>query len=176
MSKSQSILAARTFKELASLSMPGGRLRELVVQGPPSSLIFAGLREDLMMRCAQVQCAALNCLAPYDGDACGHCDPCNRVFGPSVGAWVPAEGAQVGTAGARALTTLSSHVPFDGGWRVIAVAQAEKMKSPGFRQVCSLIDRPAPLTTLVLVSTEPWRLPRFVSSRAPKVEFGAPAE
>lgn len=169
------ILEAKTFKELDNLGMRGDRLREIVEGGPPSIVVFAGLGEDLMMRCARVFCAALNCLAPEGGDACGTCPQCTAALNRSFGMWVPANGAYAGVGAARSLTTLAWHSPWDGRWRVIALTRPEDMRSTGLRQVSKLIRRPAPLTSLVFITTRPWKLPPLLRS-VPSVEFGAPSD
>jgi DNA polymerase-3 subunit delta' len=151
----------------------GGRL--------PHAILLAGAAGLGKTRFARRLAAALACPSPSEtGDACGACDACRQTAAGSHPdlLWVSPEepGKMIKIDAVRNLTARSVLAVQQGGHRVIVIDPADAMNRAAANALLKTLEEPNSQTVLVLVSSQPDRLPATIRSRCQVVAFPVPAQ
>lgn len=151
----------------------GGRL--------PHAILLAGMAGLGKTLFARRLAAALACPSPSEtGDACGACDACRQTAAGSHPdqLWVSPEepGKAIKIDAVRRLTARSVLAAQRDGRRVIVIDPADAMNRSAANALLKTLEEPNSQTVLLLVSSQPDRLPATIRSRCQVVAFPVPAQ
>ena len=146
----------------------------------PHALLLAGPRglgkAALATRLTQV----LTCVRPQDGTvACGTCQGC-LLFGagnhPDI-RWIepPEDKKVIAIDQIRALGEFLQLRPHTARYKIVVISPADAMNIQAANSLLKLLEEPPADSLLLLVSSDPARLPATVRSRCQRVEFMIPA-
>jgi len=71
----------------------------------------------------------------------------------------------------RELIRELAYPPFEAGWRVVVVRDADRMREDQYSALLKSLEEPGPATVWVLTTARPTRLPATIRSRCQKVRF-----
>ena len=147
-------------------------LKAMVSSGRvPPVLLFNGTRGTGKTTCARIFAAALNCIDPKGGDACGSCERCVAVqHGRSTSVLEIDAASNGGVNEVRNLKELCRFA-HSGEWRVIILDEAHSMSNEAYNALLKLLEEPMERTAFILVTTEPEKILRTVHSRSMPFEF-----
>ena len=147
----------------------------------PHGLLITGPSGMGKLRFARCLAQALFCRHPSDqGIPCGQCRSC-RLFvvgtHPDYHLIEPEEDGKTQVIKVDAIRELSERgilTSTSGGQKVIVIAPADRMNTAAANSLLKTLEEPVPATLLVLVSSQPHRLPATVRSRCQRSEIWAP--
>jgi DNA polymerase-3 subunit delta' len=141
----------------------------------PPSLIFSG-PEGIGKRLAAMALAqVVNCLAPVEGDACGHCTACTRIargVHPDVLVIAPGDSGSIKIDQVRDAIERTAYRPFEGKRRVVIVDDADALVPEAQNALLKTLEEPPAASTFVLVTSRPDVLLPTVRSRCQRLRFG----
>jgi len=109
---------------------------------------------------------------------CGHCEGCTRVTNdqhPDLVRVVPAEDStQIRIEQVRGLSEELSLTSHQGGYKVGILSPADTMNRFAANALLKTLEEPPPRTLLILVATQPSRLPATILSRCQRLRVRAP--
>lgn len=123
---------------------------------------------------ARAWAARALCAQPEGMDACGTCLACLKLSNdnhPDL-MWVEAEGASIRIDQAREIAAATRYRPNEGRWRVIVIAQCEKMGEAAANALLKTIEEPGGQTLFILMTSFPNLLLPTIRSRCALVSFG----
>lgn len=143
----------------------------------PSSYLFAG-ESGVGKKFAALNLAkALNCLTAreHDGfiDACDECTSCGKIdkgLHPDVLEISP-ESGQIKIEEIRDIDNLLAFKAFEGKYKVVIVDNADTMNQFAANAFLKTLEEPPENSLLILVSSNPDRLPDTVRSRCSRINF-----
>jgi len=146
----------------------------------PHGLLLTGQSGMGKLRFARGLAQALFCRHPSgQGIPCGNCPNC-RLFGagthPDYHLIEPEQDGKTQEIKVDAIRELSERgvlTSSSGGQKVIVIAPADHMNTAAANSLLKTLEEPVPATLLVLVSSEPHRLPATVRSRCQRTEIFA---
>ena len=160
----------RTRERLARL------LREKRV---PHALLFSGPRGVGKKKTALALAAALLCLAPEDGLACGACKSCKALAAgthPDLFAVLPESSGKAARSikieQIRAMRGAVSRAPLISGRRVVLIDDAETMNDAASNALLKTLEEPSGDTTFLLITGARQGLLPTIVSRCTGVIFG----
>ena len=110
---------------------------------------------------------------------CGHCAACRRVAARSHPdlTWLALEeeSRQIRIEQVRALGQELSLTSHGGGYKVGVISPADTMNRFAANALLKTLEEPPPATLLILVATQPSRLPATVLSRCQRIRLREPA-
>jgi len=110
---------------------------------------------------------------------CGVCMACRRAAGsqhPDLAVLQPIEDSrQIRIEQVRELIADLALTSHQGGYKVALVSPADALNRNAANALLKTLEEPTPRTLLILVTTEPSRLPATVLSRCQKIAIRAPA-
>ena len=145
----------------------------------PHAILLAGAAGVGKSQFAQRLAGALVCPTPdAAGDACGACDACRQTAAgihPDLLRVSPEEpGKAIKIDAVRELTAKSVLAAQHQGHRVIVIDPADAMNRSAANALLKTLEEPSSRTVLVLVSSQPDRLPPTIRSRCQVVAFPPP--
>jgi DNA polymerase-3 subunit delta' len=149
--------------------------RAVVRDSLPATLLFAGPPGIGKWRVARALAAAVNCLAPVEGDACGQCRSCDRAARDvhvDIIPVVPDDTGKIKIDVVREVLERCAYRPFEGRQRVVMFRDADTLLEPAQNALLKSLEEPPPATLFVLTSDAPDALLRTVRSRAMRLTFG----
>ena len=146
----------------------------------PHAILLAGAAGLGKSRFAHRLASALVCpAADASGDACGTCDACRQAAAgshPDLLRVSPEEpGKAIRIAAVRELTAKSVLAAQQLGHRVIVIDPADAMNRAAANALLKTLEEPSSRTVLILVSSQPDRLPPTIRSRCQAVAFPPPS-
>ena len=146
----------------------------------PHATLLAGAAGLGKSHFARRLAGALVCPCPDQaGDACGSCDACRQATAGSHPdlLWVSPEeqGKAIKIDAVRELTAKSVLAAQQQGHRVIVIDPADAMNRAAANALLKTLEEPSSQTVLLLVSSQPDRLPATIRSRCQVVAFPAPS-
>lgn len=124
-------------------------------------------------RAGRALAAALNC--PREAGGCGECDTCRRCLRgahPALSEFSPS-GSQHRVADVRERwLPVAAHSVVEGDWKVLHVAEAERMNDAAANAFLKALEEPPERTVWLLDVSDPDDLPDTILSRCRTVRFG----
>jgi len=116
---------------------------------------------------------ALNCLSPIESDACDNCLSCRKIDGamhPDVVTLLP-ENNEIKIEAIRRVEEILSLRPYEGKRKVLITDDADSMNISAANAFLKTLEEPPENTVILLVSSNPDRLPDTIRSRCMHVLF-----
>lgn len=159
------------------------KLRPLAVSDRlPHALLLSGLAGCGVGRFGEALARALLCSQPNPSPhapACGRCPDCVQSAAGSHPdqLWVRAEAQNQGPIRVDQVREAGRFLTLSGqrGWRVVLVAEAERMNSNAANALLKSLEEPPPRRLLLLLSAAPLQLPATIRSRCQLLRFGRPS-
>lgn len=145
----------------------------LVSERVSHAYLFSGPQGVGKMTTAMAFAAALMCQRPVEGDGCGECDGCRRVFRglhPDVSVINP-EGSTVKINQIRQLAAGVQMGPATGRWTVRILIGADLMTVEAANSMLKTLEEPLPGVIIILVSARPQALLPTIISRCQHMYF-----
>ncbi len=136
-------------------------------------LIFAGPEGIGKRQFALALAAAVNCLAPVPGDACGVCLSCRKVTArehPDIETISP-DGQFIKIDSMRRLSREAQYRPFEGKCRVFLIDEADRLREQAANSILKTLEEPPPSTLLILITAKPYALLDTIRSRCQLLSF-----
>ncbi len=168
------------FSEIIGQEAAVGLLKN-VVSGTkiPHAYLFTGISGVGKTTTALAFARVLNCLAPVDGDGCGHCVPCRQIAGgnfPDL-EWIRPDGRVIKIEQIRELTRRIGYKTVSGMYRVSLIEQAGDMTPEAANAFLKTLEEPPPGNILILEALDKDDLLPTILSRCQRVSFRpVPAE
>jgi DNA polymerase-3 subunit delta' len=109
----------------------------------------------------------------WGGDCCDECSSCKKIASrvhPDLLIISP-EGGQIKIDEIRAIDETLSLKPFEGRWKVVVVEEASTMNPYAANAFLKTLEEPPKDSLIILVSSNPERLPDTIRSRCSRVNF-----
>jgi DNA polymerase-3 subunit delta' len=106
-------------------------------------------------------------------DCCDECSSCKKIDSrvhPDL-LIISSEGGQIKIDEIRAIDETLSLKPFEGRWKVVVVEEASKMNPYAANAFLKTLEEPPKDSLIILVSSNPERLPDTIRSRCSRVNF-----
>jgi len=137
-----------------------------------SSYLFAG-EPGIGKKCTAITLAkALNCLTS-PGDACNECPSCKKIdsgIHPDF-LLISPESGQIRVEEIRAIDEMLSLKAFEGRYKVVIVDDADTMNQYAANAFLKTLEEPPEESLIILVSSNPDRLPDTIRSRCSRINF-----
>jgi len=137
-----------------------------------SSYLFAGEPGIGKKRTAVTLAKALNCLTS-PGDACDECSSCRKIdsgIHPDF-LLISPESGQIRVEEIRAIDEMLSLKAFEGRYKVVIVDDADTMNQYAANAFLKTLEEPPEESLIILVSSNPGRLPDTIRSRCSRINF-----
>jgi len=166
-----------SFDDVKDQAVPLRLLRNSITAGRiPNGLLFWGPAGVGKRFAAFELVKALNC-TERTADCCGECLSCRKVLHGNhadVKTITPTGKTRaIGVDAVDFMNDLSSYAPFEGGWRVFLIEDADRMRLPAQNHFLKTLEEPPSKTVFVLITEAPRRLLPTIRSRCQPVRFGA---
>jgi DNA polymerase-3 subunit delta' len=139
----------------------------------PSSAILSG-DTGIGKRLTAVNYAkAINCLEPADLDCCDMCISCKKIDSethPDVMTIVP-ENGEIRIEAVRKVEETLSLKPHEGRKKIVIIDDAETMNIYAANAFLKTLEEPPPDSLILLISSNPDRLPDTIRSRCMNIKF-----
>lgn len=138
----------------------------------PHAFLFYGMEGVGKRTISLVFAKALNCMTQQN-DACGQCGSCLKAVRgnhPDLKIIEP-KGQYIRIQEIRDLQQQMTFRPYDGGWRIFILVDAEKMNITAANALLKTLEEPTPANVLILISSRPYLLPPTVQSRCQPLRF-----
>lgn len=123
-------------------------------------------------RAARILAAALNC--PQELAPCGRCDVCARCLRgvhPALSEFAPVGAMHRVSEVREQWLHTASRSPLEGRWKVLHIADADRMNDAAANAFLKGLEEPPPATTWILDVADPDELPDTILSRCREVRF-----
>jgi DNA polymerase III subunit delta' len=139
----------------------------------PHALLFSGLAGIGKAAAALELAKALNCQSVNGALSCDRCTSCQKIAGglhPDL-IWVKPDGAFIKLDQIRELRKRVQFRPFEGAWRIIVIASAEKLREESANALLKLLEEPPKQNVFILLVLEPQKLLSTILSRCCHIRF-----
>lgn len=119
--------------------------------------------------------AALNCLAPEKGNACGRCSACLAVAGgthPDLYQINP-QGKNIKIDQIRGLQEALSYKRWQGNYKIAIIDEGDLLTDEAANSLLKILEEPSEKTCFVLITSRPQSLLPTIWSRCQKYSFRA---
>lgn len=146
----------------------------------PHALLITGAAGIGKGRFAHALAASLLCSRPQeDGTPCGACQGCHWFRAgshPDYGRLEPEEpGKAIRVDAVRAFVDGEGLTSQAGGYKLLVIEPAEAMNQAAANSLLKTLEEPVPWTLMLLISSDPGRLPATIRSRCQRLHFDVPA-
>lgn len=166
----------RTFADILGQDVVIRHLRRAVAAGQVHhAYLFYGKEGVGKRTTAHALAAALNCLSPQDGNACGRCQACLAVAGgthPDLYEINP-QSKNIKIEQIRELQTALNFKRWQGNYKVAVIDEADLMTEEAANSLLKMLEEPSDRTCFVLLTSRPQSLLPTIWSRCQKFSFRA---
>lgn len=160
----------RSFSDVIGQPHIVSTLRNQVKNGNIShAYLFCGTRGTGKTSTAQILARAVNCLAPVDGEPCGHCAICALTSNPDV--WEIDAASNNGVDQIRDLRDKVRFAPLESRYKVYIIDEVHMLSDGAFNALLKTLEEPPPHAVFILATTEPQKLPATILSRCQRFDF-----
>ena len=160
----------KTFDDLVGQRVVQVVLRHCVIKNKvPTAMLFDGSHGTGKTTTLRILAASMACDTPPD--PCGHCTGCTAVYsGTSLNLVEIDAASHGGVDDIRALRQQLRHATA-AGWRIIGIDEAQSMSHAAFNALLKIMEEPPPRTAIVLLTTDPGKIPDTIISRCMRFQF-----
>jgi DNA polymerase-3 subunit delta' len=111
--------------------------------------------------------------ASYEADCCDNCPSCKKIdsgIHPDFLLIAPQKG-QIRAEEIRAIDDILSLKPFEGRKKIVIVDEADTMNQVAANAFLKTLEEPPPDSLIILISSNPYRLPDTIRSRCSRINF-----
>ena len=116
---------------------------------------------------------AINCLSPVDFDCCDECPSCRKIdagMHPDITVLLP-EGDEIKIDSIRKVEEVLFLKPFEGRKKAVIIDDADEMNINAANAFLKTLEEPPPDSLIILITSNPDRLPDTIRSRCMGVRF-----
>ncbi|MCH5195507.1 MAG: DNA polymerase III subunit gamma/tau [Oscillospiraceae bacterium] len=163
----------RTFDDVISQEHITTTLKNQIKNGAAAhAYLFTGSRGTGKTTCAKIFAAAVNCLAPKDGNPCLECESCKEILSGSATDIVEMDAASNrGVDDVRQLRDEVSYSPVSCKYRVYIIDEVHMLTTEAFNALLKTLEEPPEHVKFVLATTELHKVPATIVSRCQRFEF-----
>lgn len=165
-----------TFTEIQGQDITVHHLRNAVARGQVHhAYLFHGPDGVGKKSTAYALAAALNCLAPEHGNACGGCSACLAVAGgthPDLYQIYP-QGKTIKIDQIRELQEVLSYKRWQGNYKTAIIDEVDLMTDEAANSLLKILEEPSEKTCFVLITSRPQSLLPTIWSRCQQYSFRA---
>ncbi len=160
----------RTFDDLVGQRVVQVVLKQMVAkERVPAAILLDGGHGTGKTSTLRIFAAAMACDTPPD--PCGHCAGCTAVYTGTAGNLLEIDAASHG--GVDEIRALREHLRYAtaDGWRIVGIDEAQSMSRAAFNALLKVLEEPPPNTSIVLLTTDPGKIPDTIVSRCMRFRF-----
>lgn len=133
--------------------------------------LFTGSRGVGKTTCARIFARAVNC-ARGDGEPCGECETCRKLFQPNTLDIIEIDAASNnGVDEARELKERVKYPPVCGKYKVFIIDEAHMLTGGAANALLKTLEEPPSYAIFILATTEAHKLPATILSRCMRFDF-----
>lgn len=134
--------------------------------------LFCGTRGTGKTSVAKLFAKAINCLEPYGGEPCGHCENCLAASKDSFMDVVEVDAASnTGVDDIRRIIEEVMYTPVRGRYKVYIIDEVHMLSGSAFNAFLKTLEEPPAYAVFILATTEPHKLPITILSRCQRYDF-----
>ncbi len=163
----------QTFEDVVGQDRVTRTLQNAIASGRiVHAYLFCGHRGTGKTTTARILAKALNCREGPTPTPCNHCPPCQ-----SIGAGASLDVIEIDAASHRGIDEIRDLrekvklSPVEGRYKVYIIDEAHMLTTEASNALLKTLEEPPAHVVLVLVTTEPHRLPTTITSRAQRFDF-----
>ena len=165
-----------SFSDIRDQQVPIRLLRNAIERNRiPNGLLLWGPSGVVKHLAALQMAKAVNCAAP-GADPCDACLSCRKVDSgnhPDLFTVSPVKKSRIiDVAAIDSILEMASLRPYEGGWRVFLILEAERMRPPAQNHLLKTLEEPPGQALFILVSEQPQLLMPTIRSRCQAIRFG----
>ena len=121
---------------------------------------------------ARIIARSVLCQKPQDGSACGECRACKAFDSETHPDYIEVDAASDrGIDSIRTLTQRLAMLPLQGKKKILVLDEAHAVTGPAFQAMLKTLEEPPAHCVIMLVTTNPEKLPATILSRCSKLQL-----
>jgi DNA polymerase III subunit gamma/tau len=138
----------------------------------PRSILITGAYSAGKTTSARIVGRSTLCQSPRDGSACGECKSCKAFDSDTHPDYIEIDAASDrGIDAMRTLTQRLAMMPLYGKKKVVVLDECHMITGPAFQAMLKTLEEPPLHCVLMLVTTNPEKLPATIISRCSKLQL-----